>query len=1535
MEKKILGLDLGTNSIGWAVVNASFVMEDNKLKLENYTGIDDCGVRIFPEGVEPKTIGQGIKERSRNVTRREKRQMRRQFYRKRLRRIKLLELLVEQGMCPLDMELLKQWKNWDRKKKSDGRVFPETPEFSSWLHLNPYELRARALTEPLTLLQLGRVFYHLIHRRGFLTSRKGKGNEDGTIFTKGKPDENILPVEETRKMVGDGTLGKALYDIMVKPNEPFSINRNSDGREIRVRGRYTVRDMYILEFERIWMAQAKFFPELNQRRVWVERTRQLKGNLGNKRNQKRLALLEQKFGTDALTIDEGKQGIHKVTTRQQLDLKYYLAGDITIKSEADATSVQFKSNESVLFWQRPLRSQKSLLANCRFENELPVISANNQCLVKNGKIQTRSKKPCPLSHPEFERFRALQFVNNIKYGKDNRLTPEQREKVMTLINKNDASFTFDKIVKELKLNYEKFNYENDFKIIGNYTHKKVMGLFKPEIWADKSETIWHYFYFYDDNTKLAQKLTEKGYGQFTEADVKNIRLKDGYGNVSLKAIRNIMPYLEKGYTYDRAVILGGVRNAFGRRWEYFETVQHQLEREICSLLNGKHKEGEVIELIKAHLIAHDYGFEVNDPHFAHLYHHSQDVEQAEELSDFVPPVENLRNPIVQQGVNETRRLVNSLLKRYRKTDPDFQFARIHIEMGRELRNNRTQRQQMGQSIRDNAEKNDEARERLAGFGLKPSRENIQKYLLAKEIESRAGRLVCPYTGRALGMNDVLGGRNLIQIEHIIPYSISLDDNFGNKTLCDAKFNQMKGEKTPYQFFCENQDPHLWGIRKYHNPMDGWEEISERAFRVLPFPKAKRFTSKTDFESAGFIERQLNDTRYIARKTMEIMGHVCSDVRVMPGQLTAELRRLWGLNNVLQETQKVDFFGLSIQPGKAIPCYLFTDSDGNTISIVPKQADYPETADHELVMGGKVAKGIFELKQAGFSMPAPEMPDGRYWVRLKVNSDISLLPVAAEQPLPDAKHISFRGRVEKGLFNNENTGKVKTQEVDGTYFARFGILKASFIAPERKNEPKAGKGQVLLYGTVNNGAFKCYIYACPCNMPDGKYWILLDLDMANVEFIRAFNERPNAGENQMVIYASVTDGGLLSVEDDPRYVVPMQADPGRYYATLAIEPSSAELFPMDRAIPQLEKGQQLTEGTVWVDEHTGEIRFDPKKNRDDHRHHAIDAITIAVTEQRFLQYMSTRNAQLKDKMRGRLSSTEKLPVPWMGFEDDVAKAANGILVSHKQNNKTLTKNRRGFSVRGQLHKESVFGRRKAPFAQENGYHIRAKITELENNKHVAKVVDVTIRKLIEDHLRYQCGVDVANAKGYKIPKDAFFKNGEWQLFLPNKNGAPVPIKKVRISENIGNAMPLKDNINQYVNPRNNHHVLVYIDANGELKEEVVMFWTVAERRLQGLPIYQLPAGGQSIVATMEINDMFLIGLSPEDIRANWGNKALLSRHLYRVQKLSQMDYTFRHHLASTLNDDDQGCRIASMKLWKEKNPIKVKLDETGQLTLVTQ
>jgi len=235
---KILGLDLGTNSIGWAVVDT----EKKK--------IIDTNVRIFPEGVEPKTIGMGDKEQSKNATRRDNRQMRRQFYRKRMRKIKLLEALIEQKMCPLDLGELGKWKNWDRTKKSEGRIFPDSAEFISWLNLNPYELREKAIEYPVTLAELGRIFYHFIQRRGFLSNRKGK--EDTAIFTKGKPEENILSINDTREKIGKDTIGKYLNSVSYKDGQPYRTIRDESGKEIRVRGRYTVRDMYIDEFERIW-----------------------------------------------------------------------------------------------------------------------------------------------------------------------------------------------------------------------------------------------------------------------------------------------------------------------------------------------------------------------------------------------------------------------------------------------------------------------------------------------------------------------------------------------------------------------------------------------------------------------------------------------------------------------------------------------------------------------------------------------------------------------------------------------------------------------------------------------------------------------------------------------------------------------------------------------------------------------------------------------------------------------------------------------------------------------------------------------------------------------------------------------------------------------------------------------------------------------------------------------------------------------------------------------------------------------------------
>src|SRR5690606_33217985 len=197
----------------------------------------------------------------------------------------------------------------------------------------------------------------------------------------------------------------------------------------------------------------------------------------------------------------------------------------------------------------------------------------------------------------------------------------------------------------------------------------------------------------------------------------------------------------------------------------------------------------------------------------------------------------------------------------------------------------------------------------------------------------------------------------------------------------------------------------------------------------------------------------------------------------------------------------------------------------------------------------------------------------------------------------------------------------------------------------------------------------------------------------------------------------------------------------------------------------------------------------------------------------------------------------------------------------------------------------------PFSEE-AFHVRKAIDSLTTAKQIDKVVDETIKLLILKRIN-ELGGFVKD----KVPANTFFivdENGikQPQIFLPNKNGNPVPILKVRMKENFSGAEKLKDKVNQWVNPRNNHHVLIYRDEKGNLKEEVVTFWTVVERKRTGQSAYQLPLGGKEIITTLHINDMFLLGLNEDEI--NWENShyEVLREHLYRVQKLSSKFYEFR-------------------------------------------
>ncbi len=1546
---KILGLDLGTNSIGWAVVDK----ENEK--------IIDAGVRIFPAGKEK--LGLGNSEVSRNALRREKRQQRRGYFRRKLRKIKLLETLIYAEMCPLSINELNKWKRYSKNEGSKGRIFPQNNDFKDWLKMNPYELRDKALRNEVTLYEFGRILYHMIQRRGFLSTRKDK--DTGKIF-EGK--ENIRGIDETKEKLErhNLTLGSYLYSIYPKENQSYKKTIDQDGNEDRIRARYTLRDMYIHEFDELWNKQAE---HLGLDKIYVKRTktRYEKGSEKNKRKKKKINYLIEKYGIENVEVKG-----NRITTKTNVSLKEYLGGT---REKLEDNSIKYKANESALFYQRPLRSQKQLLGKCTFEGYKFYDKQKN-------KYQEYGPAPASVSHPEYEEFRALQYINNIEYDdKKNKyyrnLDEHQAEMVMELFNSKKTNFKFSEIPKKLNLSHEHFNYDNGQQIPTNYTTANIKPLFPQQIWEKHKNDIWHCFYFFEDNEQLFQKLKNDYQLQTEDSKViEKINLKDDYGSVSLRAIRNITPFLKKGYKFHVAVILGGVRNAFKTieengnlidRWDYFNDSHQKLEKDIINIIKSKNKEGEAIEQIKKYLTQNSYGFSNVDRCFKKLYHHSQQTIKKKQ-KDKIDEIENLRNPVVQQSVSETKRMVNQLIDKFGK------FDRINIELGRNIKAGVDLRQKMTQRIKENEEKNNNARERIIEAGLRPTRDNIQKYLLFEEIEGKNGTAICPYTGKTMGIGDVIGKNNTFQIEHIFPRSTSLNDSFANKTLCESKFNGLKGNLTPFQFYKKNSDLKLWGA-------NNWDEIKKRAFATLPYSKAKRFTAETDkgqFNGKEFFEQQLNDSRYIAVKTKEIVSEVCPDVRVLSGGLTSELRHLWGLNNILQPVEVIHFEKTKIDPDRRIPHQLLLDQDEKVVDITPTTNEKPDIAKNEITIPGWIKGHKFEpaLKNT-ISKPfriSSDYKDGRYWAKFKIDQgNIKTAPVFAASPVKDDNQIIIKGMIKNKYFTNDNLGRIAVpkQLEDGTYRAKFDINKIQLLPPEKNKQPKKSKNQLLLYGTVNNGIFNSYIFNYDAKEPDGNYWALIDLDIDSLEYYKIKNPLPSIGDDQILIDGNINANGCFTTNIDNQFKLELNEKPGKYWLIINADFSKIIYYPLDNKLKP-EKDQRIIEGNIWVDKKTGEIKYDPKKNRDDHRHHAIDAMVIALAEQSYVQKLSTYYANKDEKLRGRKYEKPQFSEPWINFRKDAEKKAAEILVSHKINKKerqvltnikkSINKNgtlykSEGKAARGQLHKDSIYGVRTAPDENEKSYHIRKEVNTLTNAQ-VKKIVDKEIKKIIEHAKKVEPElkkkIGLLNNKLKKADenqeiqikqeiKDLEKEINELYTLKNNKGGEPVPIKKVRIKETIENAKRLKhttiikdkngasSQLNQHVNPRNNHHVAIYKDKNGEYFEKIVTFWDAAKRKNKGLPLIdKRPKDGATFITSLQENDLFILGLEHGSVDWNNIDYTLLSKHLYRVQKISSMDYNFRHHLASTLNDDEEEIRIQSFKAWDKQNPIKININNLGKL-----
>ena len=246
----------------------------------------------------------------------------------------------------------------------------------------------------------------------------------------------------------------------------------------------------------------------------------------------------------------------------------------------------------------------------------------------------------------------------------------------------------------------------------------------------------------------------------------------------------------------------------------------------------------------------------------------------------------MTNPTVHIALNQIRQVVNEIIKRYGHPDS------ISIELSRDLPAGKIKIEEIKKKQRENQEQNQRLNEKLREHGQLANRENRLRLLLWEELDKDPCGRCCPFSGDKIGIADLFNGS--AEIEHLIPFSQSLYDGWANKVICTRKANRDKKNRTPHEAFGNNPNEY------------SWDEIFERSKRL---PKAKQQFFQEDaleiWQSnyGDFLERHLNDVRYIGRLAREYLENICpfNKIDVVTGKLTSLLRYHWGLNNLLDAT----------------------------------------------------------------------------------------------------------------------------------------------------------------------------------------------------------------------------------------------------------------------------------------------------------------------------------------------------------------------------------------------------------------------------------------------------------------------------------------------------------------------------------------------------------------------------------------------------------------------------------------------------------
>ena len=799
--KKILGLDLGVSSIGWALIEEN----DSEKKILG------MGTRIVPlstDDIKEFTSGNAI---TRNQERRQKRMQRRRYDRFQLRRDSLIKVLSEKNMMPGN-DLINANK----------------------LHL--WELRSKASEQQIGLQEIGRVLLHLNQKRGYKSVRKSVNADRKETEYVSEIKNRYEKLKETGK-----TIGQFFYENLL--NDRF----------YRIKNQVFPREAYIEEYDRIMAVQKNFYPE-------------------------------------TLTDDF----IDKV------------------------------KNE-IIYYQRPLKSQKKLVSLCEFEKKTILIDDG-----KGGKTEAeKGPRVAHRSSPLFQICRIWENINNIKikdkYGKDLIIPHDKKLEIFNYLDNNEK-LRFSDLLKILNLKSNDgwtANSMLDKGITGHTTKVQILkclnntgannNLLKFEIKFIERDKIlecvdretgeiiikvqerivdrsiekeplyrlWHTIYSINNEKDCINALI-RNFNIPEESAKKLANLdftKEGYGNKSVKAIRKILPYLMDGFGYSDA----------------------------CCIVGYNHSDS----LTKEERVAR-------------------------ELLDRLPLLKKntLRQPIVEKILNQMINLVNSIMDNYciNEEGEKIPIDEIRIELARELKQNMEERRNTTFNINRRERENEAIRKRLVEeYGQRATRNNVLKWRLFHSVRGDESKVnnICVYCGKPFGITDALAGIE-VDVEHILPRTLFFDDSENNKVLAHRKCNQDKGNMTAYDFMYSK------GEKEFNDFIERVNHLYSQG--LINKIKKERLLTPAEGIPKDFIKRQLRETQYISRKAVEILSMVCREVNTTSGSVTDFLRRLWGWDDVLMNLH------LPAYRNAGLTEWIDIEKDGHSIKkeIIP---DWTKRLDH--------------------------------------------------------------------------------------------------------------------------------------------------------------------------------------------------------------------------------------------------------------------------------------------------------------------------------------------------------------------------------------------------------------------------------------------------------------------------------------------------------------------------------------------------------------------------------------------------------------